>query len=94
MADGFISGAAALCAAGLCPVVRNYILPSHISAEPAGRLVMDRLGLSPVLQADLRLGEGTGAVALFPLLDLAAAVYHHAATFGDIQVEPYERWTC
>ena len=94
VADGFISGAAALCAAGLCPSVRDYILPSHISAEPAGHLVMDRLGLSPVLQADLRLGEGTGAVALFPLLDLAAAVYHHAATFGDIQVEPYERWTC
>ncbi len=90
--DGFISAVAALCAVRLCPDVKDYILPSHISAEPAGKLLMDALGFSPILHGDMRLGEGTGAVALFPLLDMAASVYHHAATFGDIKVEAYERW--
>lgn len=90
--DGFISGVAALCAVRLCPYVKDYILPSHISAEPAGTLLMKNLGFSPVLHADMRLGEGTGAVALMPLLDMALSVYHHAARFDDIKVEPYEKW--
>ncbi len=90
--DGFISAVAALLAVRLCPAVRDYILPSHISAEPAGLLMMEELGLEPMIHGDLRLGEGTGAVALFPLLDLAAAVYHDAATFTDIQVEAYRPW--
>lgn len=92
VADGFLSSAAALCAVRLCPAAADYILPSHVSAEPAGRLVLEALGFDPVLHAEMRLGEGTGAVALFPLLDLAAAVYESAASFGDIQVEPYRRW--
>lgn len=90
--DGFISAVAALCAVRLCPAARDYILPSHITAEPAGRLLMEALGFAPLLYGDMRLGEGTGAVALFPLLDLAAAVYHHAATFADIDVEAYRPW--
>lgn len=90
--DGFISAVAALCAVRLCPAARDYILPSHITAEPAGRLLMEELGFAPLLHGDMRLGEGTGAVALFPLLDLAAAVYHHAATFADIDVEAYRPW--
>ena len=90
--DGLISGVAALCAVRLCPHVRGYILPSHISAEPAGQRLMDELGFSPILHGDMRLGEGTGAVALMPLLDMAVAVLHHAATFQDIQVEAYEKW--
>lgn len=92
VADGFISAVAALCAVRLCPAAADYILPSHVSAEPAGRLVLEALGFDPVLHGGMRLGEGTGAVALFPLLDLAAAVYGQAASFGDIQVEPYRRW--
>lgn len=92
--DGFISAVAALCAVSLCPAVKDYILPSHVSAEPAGILLMERLGFDPMIHGSLRLGEGTGAVALMPLLDLAAAVYHHAATFEKIEVEAYERWTC
>lgn len=91
--DGLISGVAALCAVKLCPAVRDYILPSHISAEPAGQLIMDTLGFSPVIHADMRLGEGTGAVALMPLLDMALSVYRNAASFDDIEVEPYEKWT-
>ena len=90
--DGFISGVAALCAVRLCPYVKDYLLPSHISAEPAGQMLMKELGFAPILHADMRLGEGTGAVALMPLLDLAASVYHNAAHFDDIQVEAYEKW--
>lgn len=90
--DGFISAVAALCAVRMCPAVRDYILPSHMTAEPAGRMLMDALGFEPMLHGDLRLGEGTGAVALFPLLDLACAVYQNAATFSDIRVEAYRPW--
>lgn len=92
--DGMISAAAALCAVRLAPQVRDYIIPSHLSAEPAGKLLCEALGLEPVLHAHMRLGEGTGAVALFPLLDMAAAVYHHAATFADIAVDTYRRNPC
>ena len=90
--DGFISSVAALCAVRMCPAVKGYIIPSHVSAEPAGRMIMDALEVQPMIHGDLRLGEGTGAVALFPLLDMAAAVYHDAATFGDINVEAYKKW--
>jgi len=89
--DGFISGTAALIAVGLCPDVSGYIVPSHESGEPGARFLMDALGFSPVIQAGMRLGEGTGAVALFPLLDMALAVYRDAATFADIQVDQYKR---
>lgn len=91
--DGFISGVAALLAVKLCPYVKDYILPSHISAEPAGQMLMEALGLDPIIHANMRLGEGTGAVALMPLLDMAAAVYWNAASFDDINVEAYEKWT-
>jgi len=90
--DGFISAVAALCAVRLCPAVRDYILPSHITAEPAGKMLMADLGFAPLLHGEMRLGEGTGAVALFPMLDLAAAVYHDAATFTEIKVEAYKPW--
>ena len=91
--DGFISGVAALLAVRLCPNVKGYLLPSHISAEPAGQLLMNALELDPVLHADMRLGEGTGAVCLMPLLDMALSVYKNAATFDDIHVEVYKKWT-
>ena len=91
--DGFISGVAALCAVRLCPFVKGYIIPSHISAEPAGQMLMQALGFEPVIHANMRLGEGTGAVALMPLLDMALSVYRNAASFDDINVEAYEKWT-
>ncbi len=88
--DGLISSVAALCAARLCPLVQDYLIPSHLTAEPAGIKIMEELGLEPMLHGGLRLGEGTGAVALMPMLDLAAAVYHNAATFNGIRVEAYK----
>ena len=91
--DGFISGVAALCAVKLCPYARDYMIPSHISAEPAGQMLMAALGFEPVIHANMRLGEGTGAVALMPLLDMALSVYRNAASFDDINVEAYKKWT-
>ena len=92
--DGVISAVAALIAVTLNPLVRGYIIPSHISAEPAARLICEALKMEPILHADMRLGEGTGAVALFPLLDMATAVYKNAATFADIAVDAYKRQPC
>lgn len=87
--DGFISGAAALCAARLRPGAEFAMLPSHVSAEPAGGLMLEALGLTPLLTAGMRLGEGTGAVALLPLLDMALAVYHSGQTFGHLGIDAY-----
>ncbi len=87
--DGVISAAAALLAVSLCPAAAGCMLASHLSLEPAHRMVLDRLGLEPVVCGRMCLGEGTGAVALFPLLDMAAAVYGQMSTFQDIQIEEY-----
>ena len=86
--DGLISAAAALAAATLCPNVRDYMLASHLSGEPAGWPVLNALGVRPILQAGMRLGEGTGAVAVMPILDMAMTVYN-GDTFDDIQIEAY-----
>ncbi len=82
--DGFISAVSALTAIRLCPRVADYLLASHLSAEPAAALVMAALELSPLIHAGMRLGEGTGAVAVLPLLDLALAVFRDLPTFSDI----------
>lgn len=87
--DGFPSEVAALCAARLCPAAAGAMLASHVSAEPAGRLVLDALGKRPLITAGMRLGEGTGAVAAMPLLDMALAVYRDAYTFAEGGIEPY-----
>ena len=55
-------------------------------------MIEEELEFDPIIHADMRLGEGTGAVALIPLLDLALSVYENAATFGDIKVEKYKKW--
>lgn len=89
VADGFISAAAALVAVRICPTAAERILASHVSAEPAGRMVLNALGLSPMITAGMCLGEGTGAVALFPLLDMGLAVYREMSTFSDVQIEAY-----
>ena len=83
-------GDAALAAVGICPPVKDYLLASHISAEPAGAMVLKALGLKPAIQAGMCLGEGTGAAALFPLLDMAAVVYDRLSSFEEILVEQYE----
>lgn len=91
IADGLISMVAALVAVRLNPLVKGYILPSHLTAEPAGQALCRELEIRPIINAGMRLGEGTGAVALMPLLDLASAVYYHAASFEEISVEAYQK---
>ena len=86
--DGLISAAAAMCAASLCAAARDYMLASHLSGEPAADPVLCTLGVKPILQAGMRLGEGTGAVAVMPILDMAMAVYN-GDTFDDLQMEAY-----
>lgn len=88
--DGLITGAAALAAVRICPQVSDYLLASHVSAEPAGAMVLDALGLKPAIQAGMCLGEGTGAAALFPLLDMALCIYRDMGSFEDIHVEQYQ----
>ena len=62
----------------------------YLSKEPAGRLVMEALGLQPMLYADMCLGEGTGAVALLPVLDMAYELYFHLSRFADLPMQAYQ----
>lgn len=92
--DGFISAAAALSAVVIggekSGCVRASMLASHCSTEPAGAMLLKHLGKSPVIQAGMCLGEGTGAVALLPLLDMAITVYQNMSTFEEIKIEEYK----
>ena len=88
--DGFISCVAALCAVRLAPEVRGYLIASHLSAEPAAKEVLLALDLKAPIHARLHLGEGTGAVALLPLIDLGLAVYGDSRTFSTAGIEAYE----
>ena len=87
--DGFPSAAAALCAFRLCENAKKAMLASHLSAEPAGALLLRELGKSPLITAGLRLGEGSGAVAAMPLLDMALAVYRECYSFAEGGIAPY-----
>lgn len=88
--DGLISTVAAYCATRLRPECRKALLASHLSAEPAARLLLDGMGLKPVIDAGMRLGEGTGAICLMPLLDMACSLYSHGSTFDDCGIVGYE----
>lgn len=87
--DGFISGVAAVLASKMNPLVIDYILPSHVSNEPAGKMILEELGLAPFITCGMFLGEGTGAVALFPLLDMVCNVYNQMSTFNEINMDNY-----
>ncbi|QJY47597.1 nicotinate-nucleotide--dimethylbenzimidazole phosphoribosyltransferase [Pseudonocardia broussonetiae] len=84
--DGVSAGAAALVAAALSPRSVAYCVAGHRSAEPGHRLALGHLGLDPLLDLGLRLGEGTGAVLALPLLRAAVRALHDVATFGDAGV--------
>lgn len=92
MIDGFISSAAALCAVRMAPECRDYMLASHRSGETAGGMVLDALGLSEFIDCNMSLGEGSGAVAAMPLLDMGLSVYLKMSTFEEIKVEQYEEY--
>ena len=88
--DGFISCVAALIAQRICPQAGDYMIASHVSKEPAAHLILEALGKEAVLHGEMCLGEGSGAVALFPFLDMGVAVYESMSTFEDIHVEQYK----
>ena len=90
--DGVISAVAAVCASRLCPGTEAYMIPSHKGKEPAAGLLLQELSLQPVLEAGLALGEGTGTVFLFSMLDVALTLYREGTTFADIALAPYERY--
>ncbi|MGQ0575981.1 MAG: nicotinate-nucleotide--dimethylbenzimidazole phosphoribosyltransferase [Pseudonocardia sp.] len=85
--DGVNAGAAALAAVALAPAAADHCLAGHRSAEPGHRLALDHLGLEPLLDLGMRLGEGTGALLALPVLLGAARALHDVATFdpaGDV----------
>lgn len=87
--DGFISAVSAYFAKMLCETSLEYMIPTHCSAEPASRLVMDHLNMKAPLQAGMHLGEGTGAIMGLSLIDQALNVYYHLTTWDGGHVEAY-----
>jgi nicotinate-nucleotide--dimethylbenzimidazole phosphoribosyltransferase len=79
--DGFISTAAAAIACGLEPDVRPFLFAGHRSQEPGHRVLLAHLEMEPILDLDMRLGEGTGAVLAMPILEAAMRLYQEMATF-------------
>lgn len=88
--DGFASSVAALAAVRICPDCSVAVLASHLSSEPAAKLVLRALGKEPLITAGLHLGEGTGAVLAMPMLDMALAVYRDSDTFEEGGVKAYQ----
>lgn len=87
VADGFISGAAALAALRMQPHAAGYLFASHLSAEPGHARVLEALGMRPVLELDMRLGEGTGAALAMMVIEAACCAMSGMATFDEAGVE-------
>jgi len=84
--DGFISTAAAMIAASLAPAARDYMIAAHVSPERGHRMMLKWLGLSPLLDMNMRLGEGTGAALAFHLIEASARILREMATFDEAGV--------
>ncbi len=84
--DGFISGAAALIATSLAPQVKPYLIAAHQSVEQGHKIILEHLGLKPLLNLDLRLGEGTGAALGIFLVEASLKVLNEMATFAEAGV--------
>lgn len=85
--DGFISAVAALCAYNLCPNVKGYLIPSHASYEIGYQLAMEMMGLEPMLQLEMRLGEGSGCPIAFEVLSAACSIINDMATFEQAGID-------
>lgn len=88
--DGFISGAAALIAAGICPQAKNYFIAAHRSVEIGHTVLLDYLGLEPVLNLNMRLGEGTGAALAISIAEAACKILDEMITFSEAGVSGAE----
>lgn len=84
--DGFICASAALMAARLCPLAREYLIAGHLSSEPGHRLALADLGLRPLLDLEMRLGEGTGALVALHLVEASCRIAAEMATFDEARV--------
>lgn len=84
--DGFISTAAAMIAVVIAPIVRDYLFASHLSSETGHGIMLDWLRLDPILNLNLRLGEGTGAVLCFSIIEAACKIIKEMATFEEAGV--------
>ncbi len=87
--DGFISAAAALTAIRINPAARDYMFTSHGSAEPGADIVMKAIDMEPMLNLNMRVGEGTGAALGFQIIDAAMAAYTQMGTFNDAEITQY-----
>ncbi len=88
--DGFISTAGALIANSLAPEVKDYIIAAHRSMEQGHKVMQQYLGCEPILDLNLRLGEGTGAALAMPIIDAAVRVLTEVLTFEEAAVTPAE----
>ncbi len=84
--DGFISTAAAIIAATIAPQVKDYLIAAHCSQELGHRLMMEWLGVTPLLDMNMRLGEGTGAALAMSLVEASCKILYEMATFGEAGV--------
>jgi nicotinate-nucleotide--dimethylbenzimidazole phosphoribosyltransferase len=89
--DGFISSVAAYTAQLLCPESKHFMFATHLSKEPAGKLLLDALKLPHLVDLDMCLGEGTGAVTAFPLFDMALSVYRRMSSFEEVKIDAYQK---
>src|SRR4030095_14529518 len=90
--DGFISAAAAMIAAALAPAARDYMIAAHLSQEAGHKLMLEWLGLNPLLDMNLRLGEGTGAALAFHLIEASTLILREMATFDEAGVSDKESY--
>jgi len=88
--DGFISTAAAMIAVALAPAARGYMISAHVSQERGHKLMLQWLGLKPLLDMNMRLGEGTGAALAFHLLEASTRILREMATFSEAGVSDKE----
>jgi nicotinate-nucleotide--dimethylbenzimidazole phosphoribosyltransferase len=84
--DGFICSVAALIACRICPALEAYLIPSHRSEERGQRLALKAVGLEPIFDMQMRLGEGSGAALAIPIVRASVAVLRETATFAEASV--------
>lgn len=89
--DGFISGAAALIATGLAPGLKDYLIAAHLSVESGHKVLLQQLGLTPILSLEMRLGEGTGAALGITIVEAAVKTLAEMATFAEAGVSQAQK---
>lgn len=92
--DGFASAAAAFLASKYSYLIRSYAFPSHLPKEPGAKKLLERMQMYPALDCSYNLGQGTGIISIFPILDMVQEVYDHMETFEQFGIEPYEVMGC